>query len=179
MIRNLTLALVLAAAACGGKKAAPATTTTTSEQAGPHEEHGSGGEPGEHEGLTPELTKFHDLLAPLWHAAKGPQRIKDTCAAVPQFKAAADAVAKATPPNPTNADTWTTGTRALVASVNDLEAACKTNDAAKFEAAFEKVHHAFHYLMEQTEKHEGSAAPEHKHAGSAAPAPAPAPEHKH
>jgi hypothetical protein len=168
MIRNLTLVFVLLAAACGGNKTAPATTTTT-QPAEPHghEHEGSGGAGAEHEALTPELTAFHDLLAPLWHAEKGPKRIKDTCAAVPQFKTSADAVAKATPPTKANADTWTQGTRALVDSVNALETACKTNDSAKFEAAFHNVHEAFHRLMEQAggEKHEAGAAKpeEHKH----------------
>jgi hypothetical protein len=166
MIRNLTLLFVLAAAACGGKKTAPATTTTTTQPAEPHEHEGSGAR-GEHEGMTPELTAFHDLLAPLWHAEKGPKRMKDTCAAVPQFKTSADAVAKATPPTKANADTWTQATRALVASVDALETACKTNDNAKFEAAFHNVHEAFHSLMEQAggEKLEAGAAKpeEHKH----------------
>jgi hypothetical protein len=163
MIRTLSLVILLSAAACGGKKSAPATTPST-EQAQPHEEHAAG-EGAEHEDLTPELTKFHDILAPLWHAAKGPQRIKDTCAAVPQFRTAADAVGKATPPTKANADTWTTATRALVDSVNGLETACKTNDAAKFEAAFHNVHESFHHLMEQAggEKHEAGGD---KHGGS-------------
>lgn len=163
MIRTLSLVFVLAAAACGGKKSAPATTTTT-EQAEPHDEHAAG-EAAEHEAMTPELTKFHDLLAPLWHADKGPQRIKDTCAAVPQFKTAADEVAKATPPTKANADTWTAATRALVASVSALETACQANDSAKFEAAFHDVHESFHRLLEQAggEQHEaGSGEHEHK-----------------
>jgi hypothetical protein len=163
MIRNLTLVLVLAAVACGGKKSAPATTTTT-QQAEPHEEH-EGGEAAEHAALTPELRKFHDILSPLWHAEKGPQRVKDTCAAVPQLRSAADAVAKATPPTKANADTWTAGTRALVASVNDLETACKANDTAKFEAGFHAVHEAFHRLMEQAgdgEKHDAGGEHQHK-----------------
>jgi hypothetical protein len=167
MIRNLCLVFVLAAAACGGKKSTPATTTTTTQPAEGHEEHAAG-EGAEHENLTPELKTFHDLLAPLWHAEKGPQRMKDTCAAVPQFKTNADAVGKATPPTKANADTWTTATRALVASVNGLETACKTNDAAKFDAAFHEVHESFHRLMEQAggEKHEATtqgAAEQHKH----------------
>jgi hypothetical protein len=171
MIRNLSLVIVLAAAACGGKKTAPATTettTTTTQQADPHDEHAAG-EAGHHEALTPELTQFHDLLSPLWHAAKGPQRMKDTCAALPQLKTSADAVAKATPPTKTNADTWTSATRALADSVNRLETACKANDTAKFETALHDVHEAFHRLMEQASggkheagKHEAGAG-DHKH----------------
>jgi hypothetical protein len=164
MIRTLTLATVLAAAACGGKKPAPATTTTT-QQAEGHEGHEGGG--GEHEGMPTEMTKFHDVLAPRWHAEKGPQRMKDTCAALPEFHADADAIAKATPPVKANADTWTTSTRALVESVNGLDPVCKANDSAKFEAAFHKVHESFHGLMAAGgvgEKHEEQAkGGEHEH----------------
>jgi len=153
MMRTLTVALLLASAACGGKDKAPATTTAA------HEHHeggeGSGGGGMEHENLSPELEAFHDLLAPKWHADKGPKRIADTCGAIEQFKVAADTVGKATPPVPANADTWTTGTRALVAAVAELETACKAKNDAGFEAAFPKVHDGFHVLMEQGE-HSGS-----------------------
>ena len=143
MIRTLTLALLISVG-CGGKdKAAPATTTTAHEHAG-HE----GGEGGEHAGMSPEMTRFHDLLRPLWHAEKGPARMTGACDAVPQFKTESDAIAVATPPEAANADTWTAGTRALVASIKDLEAACKGADNAAFETAFGKMHDAFHALME-------------------------------
>ena len=166
MIRTLSLIVVLTAAACGGKKPAPATTTTTptaegAEGAG-HEGHEGG---GEHAGMPAELTKFHDVLAPRWHADKGPQRMKDTCAALPEFRADADAIAKATPPEKANADTWTTSTRALVDSINGLETTCKANDTSKFEAAFHKVHESFHGLMAAAgagEKQDGAKA-EHDH----------------
>jgi hypothetical protein len=146
MKRNLTLAWLFVAAACGGKDK-PATTTTT--QTSEHAEHEGSGM--EHENLTPELAAFHDLLAPRWHAEKGAQRTADTCGAIGDFKAKADAVAKATPPVPAHADTWTTGTQALVAAVGDLEGACSAKDDTKFEAAFAKVHESFHALMEQGE----------------------------
>ena len=162
MIRTLTLVIVLAAAACGGKKPAPANNATMPE----HAEAG-GAEAGEHAGMPAEMTKFHDVLAPRWHAEKGPQRMKDTCAALPEFHADADAIAKATPPEKANADTWTTSTRALVDSVNGLDPICKANDAAKFEEAFHKVHENFHGLMAAAgmgeEKHEGAEAMQHDH----------------
>ena len=169
MIRHVALVFVLAAAACGGKKSAPATTTTTtqpSEPGGAHEGHEM-----EHEGMSAEMTRFHDILRPLWHAAQGPKRMPDTCAAIGELRTAADAIAKSTPPTQANADTWTSGTRALVAAVNDVEAACKTTDTAKFEAAFTKLHDAFHALMTAAGmKHEagsgsaaGSAAGAHQH----------------
>jgi hypothetical protein len=142
MIRTLSLVIVLAATACGGKQSTPATSQAAQKSEG-HEGH----EGMEHEGMSAEMTKFHDVLAPRWHADKGPQRMKDTCTAVPEFRADADAIAKATPPEKANADTWTTSTRALVDAINGLETTCKANDATKFEAAFGKVHESFHGLM--------------------------------
>jgi hypothetical protein len=173
MIRTLSLVIALAAAACGGKKSEPTTTSTTSGGTAGAE---SGGSHEEHAGMPAELTRFHDILRPLWHAEKGPKRMTDTCAAVPQMKTEADAIAKVTPPVPANADTWTSGTRALVASVADLDVTCKANDSAKFEAAFSKVHDAFHALMmaagmkHEGMKHEGMKHEGMKHEGG---------EHKH
>ena len=168
MSHKFTLLLLFAAASCGGQKPAPATSTTTQTAEG-HEGMAHEGQPGmEHEGMPAEMTKFHDVLAPRWHADKGPQRMKDTCAALPDFHTDADAIAKATPPTKANADTWTTATRALVDSVNGLDPVCKANDAAKFEDAFHKVHENFHGLMAAAgmmdEKHEGAeGGAEHEH----------------
>jgi hypothetical protein len=158
-MRRIFVALLFAAA-CGGKSA-PAT----------HADHtGSGagsamgpmmGHEGEHDDMSPELKKFHDVFAPLWHAEKGAKRTADACAAVPELATAADAIGKATPPPSANADTWTAGTRALVAAVAKLGDACKANDAAKFDAAFTEVHEAFHGLMGMAHMHhteEGSGA---------------------
>src|SRR5262245_449596 len=65
MLRMFLFTSVVAIAACGGKK--PATSTTT------HDDHAMDGEhKGEHEGLPPTVTAFHDKLAPLWHADAGP-----------------------------------------------------------------------------------------------------------
>lgn len=161
MIRTLTLALVISAG-CGGKdKPAPATTPTMAQ--GAHDEHEEG---GEHAGMSPEMTRFHELLRPLWHADKGPARMKNTCDAVPQLRTESDAIGKATPPEPANADTWTAGTRALVANVSELTTACKGTDNAAFETAFGKVHDAFHALMEAGQTHGkggGGAAADHDH----------------
>ena len=101
------------------------------------------------------MGKFHDVLAPRWHAAAGDARRTDTCGAIGDFKADADELGKATPPTTANADTWTNGTRALVAAVADLEASCKANDAAQFETAFSRVHDAFHALMAAAGGHDG------------------------
>ena len=138
MLRKTILALALAA--CGSKQPAPAAAA---------QGHDMQGMKDMDMHMSPELAKFHDALAPRWHAEKGPKRMQDTCSAVGEFKTDADAIAKATPPEKANADTWTTGTRELVASVAGLEQACGHQDqAAGFEDAFAKVHQSFHHLLE-------------------------------
>ncbi len=94
-----------------------------------------------------ELARFHDTLAPRWHAEKGPRRMKDTCDAIPTFQADADALAKAPPPHGTDASLWANGTKELADAVAALDTTCKGNDAAAFEPAFERVHKGFHGLM--------------------------------
>ena len=136
MIRTATLALLLAA--CGSKQTAPATATPKTAAADEHHEM---------DNMPPEMARFHDVLAPHWHADKGPQRMKDTCAALADFHTDADALAKATPPTGANADTWTTATKQLVDAVTGLDTTCKANDATQFETAFDKVHVSFHGLM--------------------------------
>jgi hypothetical protein len=168
MIRTLMLALVISVG-CGGKdKAAPGTTPA----AGGHAEH----EGGEHAGMSPEMTRFHDLLRPLWHAEKGEARVKNTCDATPQFHTESDAVARATPPDSANADTWTAGTRALVGAVGELTTVCKGTDSAAFEAALGKVHDAFHALMLAAGAHGGGGMDGGDHDVSASAPPA---EHHH
>ena len=153
MTRTLTLAFLMAVAACGGKDKGAATTTTTEQRTGSGE-HGGEHAGQEHHELTPELKAFHDILSPLWHTPEGaPQRITDTCAAIERLTMEADAVAKATPPVPANADTWTAGTRALVTAVAALENECTAKNPGRFEVAFAKVHDAFHALMAQAEPH--------------------------
>jgi len=158
-MRRIFVALLFAAA-CGGKSA-PATHTE-------HTGDGSGSGPmmgheGEHDDMSPELKKFHDAFAPLWHA-KTATRTADTCAAVPEVKADADAIGKATPPPSANADTWTEGTRSLVAAVAQLAGECKQAAPMEtgFENAFKAVHEAFHHLMEMAGMHEGGGEHEHE-----------------
>jgi hypothetical protein len=166
MTRIFVIAALLFAAACGGKSA-PATHTDHDDGTG----SGSAaqgpmmGHKGEHDDMSPELQKFREVFAPLWHAEKGAKRTADTCHAVPDIAAAADAIGKATPPPSAMADTWTEGTRALVAAVAKLADACNAkNDPAQFETAFSGVHDAIHHLMEMANMHhgEGSGA-EHEH----------------
>lgn len=101
----------------------------------------------------PEVQKFHDVMAPKWHADKGPQRMADTCGAIPEMTTDADALAKATAPAGADAAKWATQTKELSDAVVALDGACKTNDATAFEPAFERVHNGFHAVMEAAGGH--------------------------
>src|SRR5262249_33278565 len=114
MIRVLLISLVLAAA-CGGKKSDPATTPVKHD----------GGDDHEMANTSPELAKFPDVLAPRWHADKGPQRMKDTCAAIPDFTAGVTAIAKAQPPAGVDGGAWMNGASDLAAAVSKLDETCK------------------------------------------------------
>lgn len=153
MIRSLT-SILLAVAACGGKPATPATATPAAAPPATPAAHDQR-DPHDEMAMPPELAKFHDVMAPRWHAEKGPQRMTDTCAALPDLHADADALAKSTPPRAANADTWTAGTKHLVEAVAGLESTCKSKDSSGFETAFGKVHASFHGLLEASGAGEG------------------------
>ena len=152
-------ALVLVAAACGGgAKPDPAVQPTDVQQhdiahhATPDGEGAAMGGKGmaeHHEGkMPPTVSKFHDTLAPRWHAEHGAKRMADTCAALPQFHSDAAAIIAAPAPEGADASAWAAGGAQLDASVTALEAPCKASDAAGFEPAFERVHTSFHHLLE-------------------------------
>jgi len=134
MLRKTILALAIAA--CGRDAPAPAPA--------PAPEHHE----MEMANMPPELARFHDVLAPRWHAAKGAQRTADTCNALGEFRAKLAAVANAPAPAATSADAWTSGGKRLGDAIDALAAACATSDAAKFETAFEQVHERFHDLLD-------------------------------
>ena len=142
-MKAIAIAFVLAG--CGSPAKAPAPA----EPAKPAEHH-------EMMNMPPEVAKFHDVLAPHWHAEKGPQRMKDTCAAQPEMAAGAEAVAKAAAPDGKDPAVWAAATKELVDAVAGLKPSCDGNDAAGFETAFEKVHRSFHALMGEHEGHEAS-----------------------
>jgi hypothetical protein len=153
LARMALLVLIAIAAACGSKSPG-STTPSEGDQA-----HAAGGSQP-----TP-LAKFHGTLAPRWHAAAGPQRMTDTCAAIPEFRADADAVAAAGPIGGGDPAAYASGSKELTASVAALDSSCQAKDAAGFETAFTRVHDSFHKLTEVSgeghAKH-GEAAPEPK-----------------
>ena len=126
----MKLFAIIVLVACGGNKPSP-TPQTHEMKPDEHAEHHDMGEMH----MSPEMTAFHDVLAPRWHAAKGEQRMKDTCGAIADFKAKAGPIGKPE----------------LVDAVSALEASCQSNDATAFEASFAKVHETFHAAMESSE----------------------------
>lgn len=133
------VALIVLVVACGSKS----KPESKPEHADEHHEMAN---------MPPEMAKFHDVLAPHWHAPKGTQRMTSTCTAIPEFQSNADALAKAAPPAGSEA-TWAAATKELVDAVAGLKAACDAVDPNGFETAFERVHKGFHGLMEGGEHH--------------------------
>lgn len=146
---KLAVVFAVAATACGKPTPSPAPAHD------PKPEH--------HHEMARELTKFHDALAPRWHAEPGEQRRKDTCAAVAEFHVDAEALVATPAPAGVDAAAWRTGTQELSVAVGALGVACEANDGAAFELAFEHVHHEFHALMGGG-KHEASHE-HHEHHG--------------
>jgi hypothetical protein len=153
--RNTLLAVALAVVGCGGAKSDPGGPLESARDGQKHEighrEPGKG-EPGkaEHDemAMPAPIKAFHDVLAPRWHAARGPQRMADTCAALGEFHGDADAIAAAPAPQGRDAAVWSAAGVQLVDAVGRLDTACKAHDAAGFETAFAQVHERFHAAME-------------------------------
>jgi hypothetical protein len=128
-------------------------------------QHGPMDEKSEMAAMPPSVAKFHDTLAPRWHAEHGPARMADTCGAIGQLKADASAIVAAPVPDGANPASWSAGGSQLVEAVGSLEATCKAKDAAAFEPAFERVHTSFHHVMQAASMHDehGDAHHDHEH----------------
>jgi len=135
---------------CG--PSAPPAETAHGEH-GEHAEHkGEHGEHGEHAKLSGAAHEFHEVLAPLWHADKSPEREAKTCEAIPTFEQRAAAVDKDVP-EAARADeaAYHTAAQGLVTAVGDLKTECAkpAGGRADFEAKFMAVHEAFHKVIER------------------------------
>jgi hypothetical protein len=174
-MKTVLMTVSIAAAACGGATKRGSTSAddpdgrdrAMSHMGGDHQMgHGKSGEKhGEMSEVPPQLTRFHDTLAPRWHAAHGPQRTADTCAAIPQFHADAEALAVAEAPSKGDPAAWSRSGRKLTEAVVALEVTCKSKDAEAFETAFARVHETFHGLMEAAGGHDEHGKGEHDEDG--------------
>ena len=173
---HLTVVIALAGCiACGGARPDPASLETvrggqphdqsrSAKGAAAHDsEDGPAGEmAGEMAAMPPEVKTFHDALAPRWHAEHGPQRISATCAAIPELRAGAEAIANAAPPAGAPAAPWTEAARGLGDAITALDGTCQAGDPAQFEPAFARVHERFHGLLSALGEH-GEHGDEHEH----------------
>lgn len=161
-MKTVLMTVSIAVAACGGATKRGSTSDdpdgrdrALSHMGGDHQMgHGKSGEKHGEPEMPRQLARFHDTLAPRWHAARGPQRTADTCAAIAQFHADAEALAVAEAPSKGDPAAWSRGGRKLTEAVVALEVTCKNKDAEAFETAFAHVHETFHGLMEAAGGHD-------------------------
>lgn len=98
--------------------------------------------------LPTSLAAFHEVLAPLWHAAESPQRTTDTCNAIGELTSRARAITIDPAPAGIDANTWGNAGINLQASVKALHAECGTAARSALQPTFAGVHQAFHALLE-------------------------------
>ena len=82
-----------------------------------------------------DIKVFHDVLAPLWHAPAGPERIKGICNAVSDLETKATAIVSS-------------NSESLRKSVVGLKHACASADADRIAGQFSAVHDEFHRLID-------------------------------
>ena len=145
-------ALLVAFASAGLFALGCGPATPAAEHAGEHAEHEhEHDEHGEHPKMTGAVHEFHEVLGPLWHADKSPERTKKTCEAIPAFEQRAAAVDKDVPAAPRASEpVYHAAAQGLIAAVGELKIECAKPEAgrADCEAKFMAVHKAFHAVME-------------------------------
>lgn len=153
-IKALSIALLGAlyvCAGCGSSKQEGAEHAEPDHAAHEeHAEHGGAEGHGEHEGhehhehaMSGAIKSFHDVLAPVYHDAKGPARDDKACAAVASFKEGAKGIG-----GEAKSDEQKKNAEGVVAAVTELETACGVKGHADVDAKLEKLHGAFHAAME-------------------------------
>jgi hypothetical protein len=145
-------ASALAAAACGPSEPAKSADPPPSAEHGHDGDgaHEAGGERhegealGKHGPMGGAVKSFHDVLAPVYHAQKNADRDAKACGAVPSFKERGNAIGAevgADAKKKTAAD-------GLTSAIGDLERACAESGRAQVDPKLEKLHDAFHAVME-------------------------------
>jgi hypothetical protein len=115
--------------ACGGSTPSPSPP-----EGGEHhargEHHGGGHGHHGHGELSPELRAFHEVLSPLWHADKGPDRVTKTCEKAATLHEKAEATKDAE----------------LIAATSALQTECTKEGRPQVEQKLGVVHERFHAL---------------------------------
>lgn len=88
----------------------------------------------DHHKLAKDVDAFHAVLAPVWHARQGPERLPDACAKAGELGRLAGEIRS-------------TDAAQLLASIASLKAACQGSQG-KVEGALHDVHEAFHQLID-------------------------------
>ena len=150
MNRALSLAITasflsLAAFGCASQKGPDDAHLQHSHGEHGEHEHGEHGEHKKHAAFTGGMKAFHDVLAPAYHAEKGPARDDKTCTGVPAMKDAAGKIALEPKGDPA---AWKAKSDALAQQVDGLGAACASTPRGDVSAKLETVHDAFHALIE-------------------------------
>ena len=136
---------LLAFAGCGGPTPPPASPEAEHHEEGHEAGHGEG--PGHHHGhMPPALHEFHEVLAPLWHGDKGPDRVTKTCAQASAMEGKAAAIEQAPAPEHADGAGWKADAGALTAATKALTAECAKEGRPEFEARFGTVHESFEKL---------------------------------
>jgi hypothetical protein len=118
MIRKITAKFMLVAAV-----AAMATGSALAEE--PHHQHHK---------LAQDVDAFHAVLAPVWHARPGPERLQNACAKVDDMARLAG-------------DIRSTDAAQLVAAIASLRTSCQGKQG-NVDGALNDVHEAFHRLID-------------------------------
>lgn len=87
-----------------------------------------------HHDFPKDVEAFHAVLAPVWHARPGKQRLLDACTKAPEMETLAKNIQSA-------------DAKPLVATIQTLKAKCKSKPG-DVDAAFFDVHEAFHHLID-------------------------------
>lgn len=86
-----------------------------------------------HHHFAKDIEAFHAVLAPVWHARPGPERLPNACAKVDELGRLAS-------------DIRSSDAAKLVASIATMKTACQ-GKPGDVDGAFRDVHEAFHQLI--------------------------------
>lgn len=121
--------------------------------------HGSGEGSHDHAKKAGPAGEFHAVLAPIWHADKGPDRTAKACDASKTMRERAGAIETSAPPEGAKAEDYTANAKALTVSVDALTAACAADGRPDVDAKLSQVHDAYHKVAEMA--HGGHHEEEH------------------
>jgi hypothetical protein len=83
-----------------------------------------------------EVSKFHDIMSPLWHAESSKKRMDATCEKISDMKSQAKLIK---------------GANGLTTSLDSLLMTCD-KDIKLFDEAFHHLHDAFHEVSDKNKK---------------------------